>query len=355
MRRGGHKVEAHGPDDFIWFPRLRRLKRLRLLLGYTWTVLRRVLGGRFEVIELWGGPGWMACWILSLIPWRRFVIVSRSNGLEPHYKHVLRLGRAIGTATEIAALGGTLEEIGYRRCDALTLVSHFDEVFAHARHYKGKNERERVIVIENPLEDDWLGQEINFVREPVIGFVGSWIERKGSGILPEVMRRVLDAMPNVRFLLIGIGEETSRRLRRDFPDPNLVEIIPFCPRSELRNHYRRMAVLIAPSIYESFGLTFAESMACGAALAATPVGFAAGLIDGREFRAINEGSPAGITALIGELLGDMPNRQRIAEAGFKRVQSLCWSDAARRIISLYERLLRDKFGADHFGRHTIQP
>jgi glycosyltransferase involved in cell wall biosynthesis len=230
----------------------------------------------------------------------------------------------------------TIEEIGFRHCDALTLVSRFDEGFAQARGYK---ERDRMLVIENPLETEWIGQQVDFAREPIVGFVGSWIERKGSDILPEIMTRVLGEVPDCKFLVIGIGEAASLQLRRAFPAEKRVEIIPFCPRPELLNHYRRIAVLLAPGVYESFGLTFAEAMSSGVALLATPVGFAAGLNDGKECLIISDCSPVGIAAQLSYIMKNPHHCQTIARAGFERVQSLRWDFAMNKIIAFYDGLI----------------
>jgi len=335
MRERGHVVEAYGPEDFIWLPKMRRLKRLRLLLGYTWTALRRTFGGSFNVVELWGGPGWLSILLLSLIPKRSFLLVSRSNGLEPHYSHVMRRKCLFESQDQMRTAKSTLEEIGYRRCDALTLVGKFDEDYATARSYLPFKQ---ILAIENPLEEEWLRQEVDLDRGQVVGFVGTWIVRKGADIFPDAMRLVIKTAPKVRFIIIGVGEESAALLRAEFPDPRKVEIIPGCSRTELRMHYHRMSILIAPSIYESFGLIFAEAMSCGVALIATPVGFAAGLESGVEFSAIESRTSLEVARLITNFLDDDSYRRQIADAGYQRIQSLQWDEATRQIESLYANL-----------------
>ena len=336
MQNRGHVIEAYGPDDVIWFPKMRRLKRLRLLLGYTFATLKQVLSKKFDLIELWGGPGWLAVVLLKWIPRRSFVVVARSNGLEPHYSCVTNSRRLFDSRKSMASVPDTAVELGFRKSNALTVVSRFDEEFAKARNYQPSD---RILAIENPLEESWLGQQVNLEREHIVGFVGTWLTRKGSDLLPRVILDVLRRVPSSRFLIIGVGDAVRESIRKEFPDENKVEIIGSCSRDELRYHYSRMAVLLAPSIYESFGLVFAEGMACGAALVSTPVGFAAGLKDGIEFAKINNRNSEEIASTVCNLLTDEPRRKKIALAGYQKVQTLVWGDAVDRLETFYRQLL----------------
>jgi glycosyltransferase involved in cell wall biosynthesis len=340
MRLRGHEVEMHDPENFTWLPYFYRAKRLRLLIGYTWKALWRSWRSRPDIVELWGGTGWLACALLSFFPRRKFILVSRSNGLEPHFRFVLQRKVLFNIShVKSTEMPSCLEEIGFKRCDVLTLVSHFDEQFAKFRKYQ---DAKRLLTLENPLPNEWLGLNVNFSRDSVVGFVGSWIERKGANILPDVIREVLSTLPNTRFLLIGVGSKAAQQLRQDFPDQTKVEIIPFCPRSELGSHYKRMSLLLAPSQYESFGLTFAEAMACGTLVLAPPIGFAAALVDQEEFIAIPELSSAAVTAIICKILGNEQARQRISQSGYQRVQSLCWQTAAHRLEEKYNILREER-------------
>ena len=340
MPNRGHVIEAYGPDDVIWFPKMGRLRRLRLLLGYTFATLNQALRKKFDVIELWGGPGWLAILFLKCVPKRPFIIVARSNGLESHCNAIMITNRSVTLARGfVAKTIESLVEIGFRRSDALTLVGAFDLQFARMRHYQTND---KILTIENPLDEEWLNQEIDFERQPIVGFVGSWLTRKGADLLPTVMLTVLKNAPSSKFLLVGVGDAAAVSIRESFPDNGIVEIIGCCPRDELRYHYSRMAILLAPSIYESFGLVLAEAMSCGAALVSTRVGFAAGLRDGTEFVKIGTLDSVEIASILCRLLTDEPHRKKIAMAGYQRVQSLVWNDAVDRLEDFYGELLNSK-------------
>ncbi len=308
-----------------------------MLLGYTCVALQKWFETSPDVLELWGGPGWLSCLLLSVVPGRKCVLVARSNGLEPHYSQVLRRGRSLENKMQVQSAPRGLAEIGYRRCDLLTVVSRFDHGYAIARCYKNQN---LVIAIENPLGDDWLSRSICFERERTVGFVGIWNPNKGSLIMPKVIEEVLSIFADCRFQVIGIGEDAATSLRSKFPNDDRLEIIPSCSRADLKHFYENMSILLVPSIFESFGLVTAEAMSCGVAIVATPVGFAAGLNEDEEFVMISELTSASVADRVIGLLKDEQLRQAIARQGFQRVQSLRWHDAISRLEQKYRELLR---------------
>ncbi len=169
MQNRGHVIEAYGPDDVIWFPKMGRLKRLRLLLGYTFATLNQALRKKFDLIELWGGPGWLAVVLLKWIPRSSFVVVARSNGLEPHYSCVMNSGRLFDSRESMASLPSTAVELGFQKSDALTVVSRFDDEFAKARNYQPSD---RILAIRSVHAPDLVADRARFPQEGCLGFVG---------------------------------------------------------------------------------------------------------------------------------------------------------------------------------------
>lgn len=340
MRERGHTVVAYGIEHFTPWQRMHRLTRLRRLLGYAFTAQRHARASSYDIVELWGAEGWLALLTLRLLRRTRPVPVSRSNGLETHWSS-LRRRDAVWPWSRLRRFVDELPEIAFRGCAALTVVSRFDARFAGARAYQDSS---RLLVLENALEPAWLGQAPAFERAPVIGFVGAWLPNKGSGMLPAVMRQVLAEVPSVRFLLVGIGEHARKALAVAFAGESRIQTVASCPRAQIADHYHRMAVLVMPSFFESFGLVAAEAMSCGVALAATRTGLAADLED-HEFAPIETQTTPAIAQALIALLRDEPRRQALARAGHARVQTLDWVSATDRLEALYRSLLapvRDK-------------
>lgn len=334
MRERGHTVVAYGIEHFTPWQHMHRLTRLRRLLGYAFAAQRHARASSYDIVELWGAEGWLALLILRLLRRTQPVPVSRSNGLETHWSSLRRRDAAWPWA-RLRRFVDELPEIAFRGCAALTVVSRFDARFARERAYQPDS---RLLVLENALGLGWLGQAPGFEREPVIGFVGAWLDNKGSNLLPAVMRQVLADQPTARFLLVGIGAHAQKAIAVAFPGESRIETVAFCPRVRIADHYHRMAVLVMPSFFESFGLVAAEAMSCGVALAATRTGLAADLED-HEFASIESQTAACIAQVLIALLRNEPWRQAIARAGHARVQTLDWVSATDRLETLYRSLL----------------
>src|SRR6476660_2885500 len=85
LRDRGHEVELHGPADYeVGFALTRRAIRYRQALGMAITSVARLLRAEYDVLEFYGGEAWLALFLLSRWPGRRFLLTAHSNGLEPH-------------------------------------------------------------------------------------------------------------------------------------------------------------------------------------------------------------------------------------------------------------------------------
>lgn len=89
--------------------------------------------------------------------------------------------------------------------------------------------------------------------------VGSLIHpRKGFSYLADAYR--LLGGKGFRIADVGRRSEEQRKILRDIPN---VRIFGTVPQEELVNLMRRSAVLISTSLYEGFGLSLIEALACG--------------------------------------------------------------------------------------------
>ena len=159
--------------------------------------------------------------------------------------------------------------------------------------------------------------------------------------LPPLLRD----FPAWRLALVGVGSDF--RPAEHFPDDVLprITVIPHADReTELRRLYQGFAISILPSIYESFGLTGAEAMACGCALVASPVGFAAALRHGEEAFLLGDPGSPDLSASLKTLIEDAELRRRIAHGGYLRVQSLRWDGAIGELEAAYQTWLGELRG-----------
>src|SRR4029077_871725 len=141
------------------------------------------------------------------------------------------------------------------------------------------------------------------------------------------------------------GVATARRER-----PNVVWIPEMLSRDEIRQLYSHAAAFVCPSVYEPFGITNLEAMACGRPVVATAVGgIVEVVVDGEtgvlvpvEFLPDEPMTPAdpdrlalALATAINGLLADPARATAMGVAGRRRaVERFSWSAIADRTIAL---------------------
>lgn len=339
LREQGHEVDLFGPEHYEPFKFLRRGVTYRKALGMFLCASRQLLQEKYDVVEFYGAESWLAVMMLSRLPRRSFLLVSHSNGLEAHSSKLLiqHLGSYSLDGSSPAwhqKLQGPFYEKAFTAVDGIVTVSDFDLDFAKERGYQHES---RLLSIDNCLAEEYLNLPVSFQRDPIIGFCGSWLLRKGVSLIEPAMTKILEDFPQCSFKLIGVGDQFQPAER--FPTHLLqrIQTIPFvADKDVLRRIYESLAIFIMPSIYESFGLVSAESMACGCALVSTKVGFAYSLVN-REEVVIVEPNATSLYEAIKELLVDEQLRVRTARSGYERVQNLRWPQAVDRLALTYKQ------------------
>lgn len=88
---------------------------------------------------------------------------------------------------------------------------------------------------------------------------------KGYDRILDALPRVMEAVPDVHYVLAGHGDDLSR-VRSIVRDRNLsgrVTLTGFVPAAELPDWYRSCDLFAMPSEGEGFGIVYLEAMACG--------------------------------------------------------------------------------------------
>ena len=119
-----------------------------------------------------------------------------------------------------------------------------------------------------------------------------------------------------------------------------VHLLGFVEDEQLPALYGGAKALVAPSLYEGFGLPLLEAMACGAPvitsnLSSLPevAGDAGIQVDPTDVSAIAEA--------IAQVANDADLRADMIQRGFKRATQFSWERSARQLKAVYDRLLRD--------------
>jgi glycosyltransferase involved in cell wall biosynthesis len=342
LKDSGHEVDLFGPDSFMPFPGLRKARSYQQALGMFYFTLRQLSRKQYDIVEFYGAQSWLIISLLRRLPRRKFLIVSHSNGLETHY-NTLRIKHFGSTSLDgrpckwYQVNQTPLFERAFTQADGLVTVSVYDRSYAVENGYQDNS---RVITIEYGLRDDYLGLGVQFERSPVIGYCGRWEAGKGTNTICKDITQILIDFPGCSFKLIGVGQNFTKESVFPASVCSRIEVIPFIEnKQKLQDIYQSISILIAPSIYESFGLVTAEAMACGCAVVASRTGFAFGLKNGEEAMLLDEPHSPHLYNAVKQLLEDESLRLRIAQAGYRRVQSLRWDIAVKRLEDTYRRWL----------------
>ena len=227
---------------------------------------------------------------------------------------------------------------------------------------------ERVHVIHNGI-DTRLYQRVEAtdalerygvdLTKPIVLFVGRITRQKG---IVHLARAIPAIDPSAQVVLCAGAPDTPEiaaemeqavldaRSRRG----DVVWIQEMLPREAVIQFYSHASVFCCPSIYEPFGIINLEAMACGTPVVASAVGgIPEVVVDGetgvlvpleqqREspFEPVDpQRFSADLAAAINRLLADAGLRQRMAEAGRRRVErEFAWPAIARQTAELYSKL-----------------
>jgi glycosyltransferase involved in cell wall biosynthesis len=150
--------------------------------------------------------------------------------------------------------------------------------------------------------------------------------QKGHPYLIEAMRTVLRRFPDARLVLVGAAQQGSEEyvaaLREQAAAAELVGKVTFA--GERQDVPRLMAaadVFVLASLWEGFGLVFAEAMAAGTPVVGTRVSAVPEVVqDGETGILVPPRDPRALAEALIRLLDDSAERRRMGNNGYRRVR-----------------------------------
>lgn len=133
---------------------------------------------------------------------------------------------------------------------------------------------------------------------------------KGVDVTIRALPAILRAFPDVKYLVIGRGDDQPRlaRLAAEMGVADRVIFAGFVPTEALVDHYRLADAYVMPS-QEGFGIVYLEAMACGVpVLAGDDDGSADPLQDGRLGWPVPHRDPEAVAAACCEILAGQDRR-----------------------------------------------
>jgi colanic acid/amylovoran biosynthesis glycosyltransferase len=199
---------------------------------------------------------------------------------------------------------------------------------------------ERVVVVPSGVDTRWFTPS-PLPMEPVVTFVGRFVEKKGVDVLLAAWPSVIAAVPGARLQLCGYGplEPVTGTL------PS-VEVVRAPDRVAVRQLIRDAQVVVAPS--RTAGDGDAESLLLvnlEAAASARPVvstrhgGIPEYVVDGETGLLVPEGDPDALAQALVSVLEDDALAARLGQAGARWAARFDVSECAGRVDDIYDRVL----------------
>ncbi|MDZ8183632.1 MAG: glycosyltransferase [Nostoc sp. ChiSLP02] len=196
-----------------------------------------------------------ACYILKLITGVPYWVVA--HGLE------------------VWDIESKIVKLALEKADRVISVSNY----TRQRLLQETNiDADKIVVLPNTFDAEqfqikpkpsYLLKRYNLTDEqPVILTVtrlGRMAKYKGYDKIIHALVKVRSHIPNVRFILVGKGDDLPRikDLIHSLNLEDCITIAGFVPDNELSDHYNLCDVFAMPSKGEGFGIVYLEALACG--------------------------------------------------------------------------------------------
>jgi len=235
-----------------------------------------------------------------------------------------------------------------RSADAIIAVSHATK--QDVVQLLGVPEDKITVIYEaagpqfGPLDTPGLKQRVQEqfgIRGEFLLFVSTIEPRKNVATLLRAFRQLLDSYnPGVQLVLAGergwLFDEVFDLTER----LNLRDEVLFLGRvttEQLVWLYNTAQALVAPSIYEGFGLTPLEAMACGTPVVVSNVSSLPEIVSDAGIK-IDPTDVDDLTVGMWRVLTDTHLRETLITKGLRRASFFSWDKAARETLALYHSL-----------------
>jgi len=182
-------------------------------------------------------------------------------------------------------------------------------------------------------EVDGLRERLAPGGEVVLGYVGRVAPEKSLERLAE-----LRGMPGVRIVVVGDGPAMPavRRATEGMP----IEFLGALRGEELANAYASFDVFVHTGLEETFGQTLQEAHASGLPIVAPRAGGPIDLVDpGVDGFLYDPEDDGALRDAVGALVGQRELRERMGEAGRRRVLGRTWEALCEELLGRYREVI----------------
>lgn len=228
-----------------------------------------------------------------------------------------------------------------RRAEAIITVSNFSRERL-VRHLRIAPEKIQVILngVGKPFEPQ-SQNHIEFVKQkhkinkPYFLFVGTIEPRKNLNLLLSAWQHA--KLDSHDLILSGSEGRVFKSAQKSSQPIGLSSNLVHVPDEDLPALYAGATAFVSPSLYEGFGLTALEAMACGAPVIATRIPAYAEIM-GDSALLIDPHEPRELAEAMKTIASDRSLAESLRERGFQRAAELTWDESARKTQALLESL-----------------
>jgi glycosyltransferase involved in cell wall biosynthesis len=289
-----------------------------------------------EVVPLLGFGGSKARFALAAaatVPYIEFAYIGHPN-LVPLgiVAKLLRPGLSYCVAThgvEVWEPLPAVHRLGLKWARIITSPSKYTaEKLATVQGLSGRT----VVVIPHPVDPTFLvdnKRDLPAASPPgrillTVARLTASDSYKGVDHVIQALPAVLSVVPDLYYVVVGEGDD-RQRLERLAVDAGVEDRVMFAGAradAELAGYYRACDAYVMPSRSEGFGIVYLEAMSCGKPVVAANSGGAPEVVeDGVTGLLVEYGDVPTLACSLTRLLTDRECRQRMGEAGRRRVEA----------------------------------
>ncbi|MGC9141672.1 MAG: glycosyltransferase family 4 protein [Caldimicrobium sp.] len=250
--------------------------------------------------------------------------------------HATEFDRALGFGHPLIH---EIEYLGLTYSDCVIAVSNYTKGIALEHYYLPS---EKIQVVHNGFTaKEKIVKKIKKFKEPVILFLGRLTPQKGPTIFLEIAKRVLSTGIKARFVIAGAGE-MERELMLEAGSMGIgthIMFTGFLTREEVEKALNLADIVVMPSPSEPFGIVALEAMYFENALIISKQSGASEIIENAykvDFWDVDK-----MVEIILDLIHHPEKMKSLQKKAKAEVQKFTWDGPAKKVLSLYQRLLKE--------------
>lgn len=202
---------------------------------------------------------------------------------------------------------------------------------------------EKVVIVHNAVRfgesEDAVPERA--VKDKVVTFLGRITYQKGPDYFVEAAAKVLQRVPDVRFVMAGSGDLMNHVVRRvaQLGIADRFHFTGFLKGGEVQRMFRLSDVYVMPSVSEPFGISPLEAMRSGVPVIISRQSGVAEVLD--YAIKVNYWDVDALADAIYGLLTYPALGRMFASKGLEEVTGLKWTNAAAKIKTVYETVVAE--------------